>query len=134
MTRGLRSLPVGVAFLCIVFGPIFALGQSPSKSEVVRESDDFLPAQEELPVVAPEDAIQLFDGKAINCFRSKRGEVIDWPVEHGALVSTKGNVRSNHIVSSLHFRDAEIHVEFMLPEKGNGNSGCLLYTSPSPRD
>ena len=127
MTRGLRSLPVGVAFLCIVFGPIFALGQSPSKSEVVRESDDFLPAQEKLPVVASEDAIQLFDGKTINCFRSKHGEEIDWPVEHGALVSTKGNVRSNHIVSLLHFRDAEIHVEFMLPEKGNGNSGVYIH-------
>ena len=70
MTRGPRSLPVGrpvagdtqigevpfatrFAFLCIVFGPIFALGQSPSKSEVVRESDDFVPTQEKLPVVAP---------------------------------------------------------------------------------
>jgi hypothetical protein len=37
----------------------------------------------------------------------------------------KGN--KNHIVSKLHFRDADIHVEFMLPEKGPGNSGVYIH-------
>jgi hypothetical protein len=54
------------------------------------------------------------------------GEEINWPVQDGALVSTtKGH--QNHIVSKVHFRDADIHVEFMLPEKGPGNSGVYLH-------
>jgi hypothetical protein len=55
------------------------------------------------------------------------GGEIDWPVEDGALISTRGQRRSNHLVSRLHFRDAEIHVEFSLPEKGSGNSGVYIH-------
>jgi hypothetical protein len=55
------------------------------------------------------------------------GKEINWPVEDGALVSTRGKRRSNHLVSKLHFRDAEIHVEFKLPQKTSGNSGIYLH-------
>ena len=75
----------------------------------------------------PKDAVVLFDGKEINRFVAMDGGPINWPVEDGTLVSTRGNTRTNHIVSKLHFRDAEIHVEFMLPEKGNGNSGIYIH-------
>ncbi len=43
------------------------------------------------------------------------------------LVSTQKPGNINHICSKLHFRDADIHVEFMLPEKGPGNSGIYLH-------
>jgi hypothetical protein len=33
----------------------------------------------------------------------------------------------NHLVSQYHFRDADIHVEFMLPPKGSGNSGIYIH-------
>ena len=33
----------------------------------------------------------------------------------------------NHIVPKLHFRDAGIRVEFMLPGKGAENSGACIY-------
>jgi hypothetical protein len=56
-----------------------------------------------------------------------KGGQMDWPIEDGALVSTRGKGRSNHLVSRLHFRDAEIHVEFMLPEKTSGNSGVYIH-------
>jgi hypothetical protein len=80
----------------------------------------------------PEGAVVLFDGKGTNLFLSKRGEECDWPVVEGALVSTSGDVRARHIVSKLHFRDAQIHVEFMLPEaeggrRYSGNSGVYLH-------
>ncbi len=97
----------------------------PAKSDA--ELPPFAPKQDELPVPPPSDAIVLFDGRGTNLFLSKEGKAIDWPVEDGALVSTRGQVRSNHIVSQLHFRDAEIHVEFMLPEQGPGNSGVYLH-------
>jgi hypothetical protein len=87
----------------------------------------FAPQQETLPVPPPEGATVLFDGCGTNLFLSMEGQEIDWPVEDGALVSTRGKVRSNHLVSKLHFRDADVHVEFMLPESGSGNSGVYLH-------
>src|SRR3954453_16775242 len=50
----------------------------------------------------------------------------DWPGAEGGVVPTPKKNR-NHIVSKLHFRDADIQVEFMLPEKGPGNSGVYIH-------
>jgi Domain of Unknown Function (DUF1080) len=74
----------------------------------------------------PKGAIVLFDGTSINHFVSSTGKAIDWPVENGALVSRPNSRRSNNLVSRLHFRDAEIHLEFMLPSIGDGNSGVFI--------
>lgn len=79
------------------------------------------------PAAPPDGAIVLFDGRGTNHFLSMAGQAIDWPVEDGALVSTRGGNRSNHVVSKLHFRDAELHVEFKLPAQGPGNSGVYLH-------
>ncbi|MGY8766854.1 MAG: 3-keto-disaccharide hydrolase [Pirellulales bacterium] len=78
-------------------------------------------------MAAPEDAVVLYDGKGVNQFLSKAGEKINWPEEEGTLFSTRGSGRTNHLVSRLHFRDADIHVEFILPEKGAGNSGIYIH-------
>ena len=69
----------------------------------------------------------LFCGTEPHQFLNKRGGDADWPVVEGALVSTRGETRSNHVVSRLHFRDAEIHVEFQLPTRGAGNSGIYIH-------
>jgi hypothetical protein len=87
----------------------------------------FSPKQDHLPVAPPEGAIVLFDGDKVNEFVSMSGDEINWPVEEGALVSTRGNGRVNHLVSRVHFRDADIHAEFMLPAKGPGNSGIYIH-------
>lgn len=89
-------------------------------------ADDFQPNQKELPVAPSDGAIVLLDSDT-NEFLSKSGEEINWPLEDGVLTSTRGEGRSNHIVSKLHFRDADIHVEFKLPEKGSGNSGIYIH-------
>ncbi|WP_158545226.1 3-keto-disaccharide hydrolase [Bremerella cremea] len=89
-------------------------------------AEDFQPTQNPLPVPPPAGAIILLS-ETTNAFLGKTGSPIDWPNENGVLTSTKGNARSNHIVSQLHFRDADIHVEFMLPEKGSGNSGIYIH-------
>ncbi|MBN2296591.1 MAG: DUF1080 domain-containing protein [Pirellulales bacterium] len=77
------------------------------------------------------EPIVLFDGKGKNLFLGKDGKKINWKIDHGELVSTPKDVKSNHIVSKLHFRDADIHVEFMLPPKnmgsGSGNSGVYIH-------
>ncbi len=90
-------------------------------------AEDFAPKQDKLPVDPPKDAIVLFDGKDTNLFLNKHGEAPRWPIEDGALVSSPGGGNTNHLVSKLHFRDADIHVEFMLPEKGPGNSGVYIH-------
>jgi hypothetical protein len=88
--------------------------------------DRFQPNQDKLPVLPPRGATVLFNG-AINQFLSKTGGKVNWPVNQDEIVSTKGKSRSNHIVSRVHFRDAEIHVEFKLPPKGSGNSGIYIH-------
>ena len=90
------------------------------------------PNQSCLPVNPPADAVVLFDGGQAVHFRSMAGTQINWPVKDGTLVSTRGEaapgkVRSNHIVSTYHFRDADIHVEFMLPDDKIGNSGIYIH-------
>lgn len=89
--------------------------------------DEFAPRQGELPVAPPEGAIVLFDGKEANRFLSMAGGKSDWPIEDGTLASTRGSERANHVVSEVHFRDADLHVEFLLPEKGSGNSGIYIH-------
>ena len=86
----------------------------------------FKPDQGTLPVPPPKGAISLLDGTGKHAFLSMAGEKIDWPVADGVAVSTPKK-NQNHIVSTLHFRDADIHVEFLLPDKGPANSGVYIH-------
>ncbi len=94
---------------------------------VISADPKFMPDQSKLPVAAPKGATVLLDEKGKHSFLNMSGEKIDWPFEDGALVSTPNKKNQNHIVSKLHFKDADIHVEFMLPEKGPGNSGVYIH-------
>ena len=98
-----------------------------AEKDVEKEAAKFAPDQSTLPAKPPKGAIVLFDGKETSHFLSMEGGKINWPVEDGALVSTRKGGNTNHIVSKLHFRDADIHVEFMLPAKGSGNSGIYIH-------
>jgi hypothetical protein len=87
----------------------------------------FQPDQSKLPVAPPKGAFVLLGEKGAHSFLSMAGEKINWPIEEGALVSTSNKKNQNHIVSKLHFKDADIHVEFLLPEKGPANSGVYIH-------
>ena len=106
-------------FTLVVFSASAALAQ--------KDTKPFAPDQSKMLAAPPEGAIVLFDGKSANQFLSMAGKKINWPVEEGALVSSRGGGNTNHIVSKVHFRDADIHVEFMLPPKGSGNSGVYIH-------
>lgn len=93
---------------------------------VLTADPDFTPDQRTLPAPAPKGAIVLLDGKGNHSFLSMAGEKTDWPVEGGVSTSTPKK-NQNHIVSTLHFRDADIHVEFLLPEQGPANSGVYVH-------
>lgn len=98
-----------------------------SKQADSNGNSEFSPDQSELPAEAPEGATLLFDGNGVNLFTSMSGGDIDWQIDAGELVSGRGQGRSNHLVSKLHFRDADIHVEFKLPDSGSGNSGIYIH-------
>ncbi|HEY1066445.1 MAG TPA: DUF1080 domain-containing protein [Pirellulales bacterium] len=87
----------------------------------------FEPDQSTLPVAPPKGAVVLLDERGNHSFVSMAGEPINWPVEDGVLTSTSNKKNQNHIVSKLHFRDADIHVEFMLPKTASGNSGVYIH-------
>ena len=78
--------------------------------------------------------IVLFDGTSSEPFVDKEGGKINWQIVDGSLVAAQGTPgtqyfapRSNHILSQLHFRDAEIYVEFNMDKTANGNSGIYLH-------
>ena len=96
-------------------------------SPLYGQQAEFAPAQDVLPVPAPKDAIVLFDGKKTNHFLSMTGHPMNWNVKEGELISTRGGRNANHLVSTLHFRDIDIHVEFKLSPSGSGNSGIYLH-------
>ena len=118
---------------CILFRVVLlVVFQASALRGVKLLADDFHPDQTALPCPAPKGAVLLFDGKEINHFVSMTGQPPNWPVHEGCLVSTRGQAvtgkpRSNHLLSSFVFQDAEIHVEFRLPEDSPGNSGLYLH-------
>jgi hypothetical protein len=82
-----------------------------------------------LPVTPPTGAIVLFgDGsEGPPKFVAMDGGPIDWKVEAGAVVVTKSPQHANHILSSVIFRDADIHAEFMVDKASAGNSGLYIH-------
>ena len=114
--RKIFQLTIGVLVLVLVLNVVSenVFAQSASSSETSG--------------ALPEGAVLLFgdDGK-VNQFFSKTGEEPNWKVENGELISTRGGLRSNHISSKFHFRDAKIHVEFCDSDVNGGNSGIYLH-------
>ncbi len=119
--------------LALIALPLFCLTvpqlqvRSAALAVRTRKADTFSPRQKKLPVPPPKGAIVLFDGKKTNHFLNMAGKKINWPIKDGALISTQKRGNVNHIVSRLHFKDADIHVEFMVPPKGSGNSGIYIH-------
>lgn len=112
------SIPSGLAVV-ILAGVCVAM--------VHADEASFKPEQAALPVPAPKGAHVLLDAAGKHSFLSMSGGPIDWPVESGVTTSTSNKRNQNHIVSKLHFKDADIHVEFLLPEKGAANSGVYIH-------
>ena len=90
-------------------------------------------AEEQLKIVSttpgtpPSDAVVFFDGGSTDAFLNVKGTPCQWPVVDRAMV-----VKDGFIVSKLHFRDAQIHVEFAVPDDGKkgggaGNSGVYIF-------
>lgn len=87
----------------------------------------FKPDQSQIPATPPSNAIVLWDGKSLENWTAMDGSAVNWKVENGELISTPNGHHSNHIVSKLQFRDADIHVEFNTVKKSQGNSGIYIH-------
>ena len=87
---------------------------------------DFIPNQSQLLLPPPKDAVVLL-GPTVNRFLGKTGDPIDWKKNDSVVTATRTGTQMNHIVSTVHFRDADIHVEFRLPPEGSGNSGIYIH-------
>lgn len=80
----------------------------------------------------PADAVVIFDGKNVDMLAGPDGGPCAWPVRDGVLVCEPGKQRQQQgMWTRLHFRDAQIHVEFAVPSDGkgedSGNSGIYLH-------
>lgn len=109
---------IGMSSLSIAFGPC---------ATPIYGDDSFVPNQKELPVAAPKDAIVLIGSEKEHMFLSMAGTECNWPIENGVMTSTHAPGNVNHIVSKWHFRDADIHVEFNVSPKSQGNSGIYIH-------
>ena len=102
--------------VAIAFGLALAVAAS------AQETEQPVKVVETPPGKPPSDAIVLFDGAGTDAFLEVDGGPCSWEVTDGVLTVGKG-----FIVSKLHFRDAQIHVEFAVPTEAAGNSGVYIH-------
>ncbi|MFN7333441.1 MAG: hypothetical protein ACK5TC_00095, partial [bacterium] len=86
--------------------------------------EEFKPDQSKIPVKPPANAKVLLGESTDHEFLSMSGDKPNWPFEKGAITSSPADgCNQYHVVSKWHFRDADIHVEFKVSPKNQGNSG-----------
>lgn len=113
MSPLLNMFPVPVFFLPTLLAAFFSVGfaqEVPIKIVIAS------------PGKTPSDAVVLFDGRTTDAFVGIDGKPCLWKVQDGVMT-----VGTGFIVSTLHFRDAQIHAEFAVPAKGHGNSGLYIH-------
>jgi hypothetical protein len=70
--------------------------------------------------------VVIFDGTNTENLVLNDGAPCEWEIEDGALVVPCRQRENRGVWTKLHFRDAQIHVEFQLPE-GEANSGIYFH-------
>ena len=84
----------------------------------------------------PSDAIIIFDGTNFDYWQhSVTKDPVKWILNKDKSMTVK--LGTGSIETKFEHGSIQLHIEWKTPEvvKGSGQSrGCLLYTSPSPRD
>ncbi len=81
----------------------------------------------------PDDAVVIFDGKDTSMLAGPNGGPCNWLLENGTIIVQPGQQeRQQGLWTRLHFRDAQIHVEFSFPKStvegvAAANSGLYLH-------
>lgn len=82
------------------------------------------------PRPAPSDAVILFDGEDLSCWKGREGRPAEWKVENGYMEAVKG---TGNIKTAQSFGDCQLYLEWRAPtrdewegEKLWGNSGVYI--------
>lgn len=116
----------------LVFGLLFILSSLSAALAVEKVGDTGLP-RVDTSAPAPSDAVVIFNGGRTDRLVAADGTPCNWPVVDGALVCDPSKQeRQQGLWTKLHFRDAQIHAEFMIPPRDpklaeTGNSGLYLH-------
>jgi hypothetical protein len=87
------------------------------------------PSTQDQPGTAPREATILLDGKDLSHWENDKGEACPWKLEDGAMVVTKGSIRSKDA-----FGDCQLHAEWQSPnppkgkDQDRGNSGIFIMS------
>ncbi len=82
-----------------------------------------------MSAIRPEQPKELFNGTNLDNWRTRDGNAAGWTVEDGIMTVKKG---TGDVVTQETFRDAQIHIEFRLPDmpeatgQAKGNSGVYI--------
>jgi len=127
--------------LVLVLAAIAAPAQQPQPSAASPAPQ---PQQEQPRVVhpgrpdaAPSDAMALLGGPDLADWSTRDGQPHGWTFANGVLTSAvphspQGATTTWHLTSKARFTDAQIHIEFAIPnmpgmkDQAKGNSGLLL--------
>lgn len=80
-------------------------------------------------LLAPSDAIVLFDGKDLSKWIDNKGDFAKWAVKDGIFTVKKG---TGDIKTIQEFNDFQLHIEWLVPQnisgksQARGNSGIFL--------
>jgi hypothetical protein len=129
---GARSRPQRFSGTGLTLGLLFSLFSLPATWSAEQAAGGTLPKVDTSGLV-PSDAAVIFDGHSTDRLVAADGGPCNWPVEGGALICDPSvQVRQQGLWTKFHFRDAQIHAEFMIPARDpklaeTGNSGLYLH-------
>lgn len=80
-------------------------------------------------VKPPSDAVVIWDGTGTSHLVKEDGSACDWPTEGDQLIVPAQQKLNRGVWTTYHFRDAQIHIEFLQPrnDKHFGNSGLYFH-------
>ncbi len=90
------------------------------------------PADEDLTVSPPSDAVILFDGSDLKQWSDSQGGKSKWQVKDGVLIATP---KSGNLFTKKKFSDCQLHLEWEIPAdikregQARGNSGVYFMES-----
>ena len=72
----------------------------------------------------PSDALVLFKGEDLSQWTNEAGKIPNWRIKDGSLIIVPG---TGDIFTKKSFGDVQLHVEWMVPEKGHGHGNSGIY-------
>jgi hypothetical protein len=139
LTRSSLNRSIRCSIVCIALaaaGPNFAHGQLETgwkAHDLSRPLPQIAtPADENLSIKPPSDALILFDGSDLSQWSDSQGGKSKWKVNDGVLIATP---KSGNLFTKKKFGDCQLHLEWQIPAdikrkgQGRGNSGIYFMES-----